>query len=67
MSVSSIEKKHHLLIPILMIIFSVFGVSISATVINIPADQPTIQDGINTAVNFDTVLVASGTYFENED
>lgn len=36
-----------------------------ATIINVPADQPTIQDGINAAQNDDTVLVANGLYTEN--
>ncbi|MCK4653897.1 MAG: DUF1565 domain-containing protein [Candidatus Cloacimonetes bacterium] len=36
-----------------------------STIINIPADQPTIQAGINAAVDADTVLVQSGTYVEN--
>lgn len=35
------------------------------SVIHVPDDQPTIQDGINDAMNGDTVLVAPGTYFEN--
>ncbi len=37
------------------------------TTIHIPADQPTIQAGINAASNGDTVFVAPGTYFENID
>ena len=43
----------------------VFILHISATIINIPDDQPTIQAGINVAVDGDTVLVQSGTYFES--
>ena len=38
-----------------------------STIINVPGDQPTIQDGIVAAADTDTVLVADGTYFENID
>ncbi|MCA9284668.1 MAG: hypothetical protein KDA22_05620, partial [Phycisphaerales bacterium] len=38
--------------------------SAQATVIHVPADQPTIQGAINVAVNGDTVLVAPGGYAE---
>ncbi len=43
----------------------VFISQLSATVINIPAEQPTIQDGINVSSYGDTVLVQPGTYYEN--
>ncbi len=36
-----------------------------STIINVPADQPTIQAGINVAVDTDTVLVQPGNYVEN--
>ncbi len=36
-----------------------------ATIINVPGDQPTIQAGIDAAVDNDTVLVAPDVYYEN--
>src|SRR6185503_16169834 len=38
-----------------------------AATIHVPADQPTIQQAINAAVNGDTVLVSPGTYYEAID
>jgi len=37
----------------------------SATIINIPADYPTIQQGIDASADGDTVLVQPGIYAEN--
>ncbi len=39
--------------------------SISATIIHIPADYPTIQQGIDASYDGDTVLVKPGEYVEN--
>ena len=50
---------------ILLIMFCIVSVlQLSATIINIPADQPTIQEGINVSVDGDTVLVQPGDYQE---
>ncbi len=39
----------------------------TAQIINIPADYPSIQQGINAATDDEIVLVQSGTYLENID
>jgi len=47
------------------IILASLWLGIFAQIIHVPADQPTIQAGINAAATSDTVLVDAGTYFEN--
>jgi hypothetical protein len=49
----------------LLILTVAFAGSVPAAVIHVPADEPTIQAGINAAKNGDKVLVGPGTYFEN--
>src|SRR4030043_192404 len=48
------------LMAILLLAFQSFS-----QIIHIPADQTTIQAGIDSASSGDTVLVAEGTWFEN--
>ena len=52
---------------LLVILGAIFTLFLSAAIINIPADQPTIQAGINVATNSDTVLVSPGVYNEQLD
>jgi predicted outer membrane repeat protein len=50
---------------IFFVIFLLFPILLTALIINIPADQPTIQAGIDVSVDGDTVLAQPGTYVEN--
>lgn len=50
---------------VMIVLCLVFVLQLSATIINIPQDYLTIQEGINASVNADTILVQPGTYFEN--
>jgi ASPM-SPD-2-Hydin domain-containing protein/copper-binding protein NosD len=43
---------------------SLCTIPLFAKTVLVPADQPTIQAGINAASNGDTVLVSPGTYYE---
>ena len=49
---------------LIIFLFSILVLNLSATIIYIPEDQPTIQAGINVAANGDTVLVTPGVYNE---
>ncbi len=53
----------HILMFSLVAMLAFAGVA-NAAVINVPADQPTIQAGLNAAADGDTVKVAPGEYLE---
>ncbi len=38
---------------------------LKSAILNIPSDFPSIQSGINSSSNGDTVIISNGTYFEN--
>jgi predicted outer membrane repeat protein len=50
---------------ILILSLLIMAVCGYATIINIPEDYPTIQEGLNVAEEGDSVLVAPGIYYEN--
>jgi len=50
---------------LILIFVLIISTCLFSTIINVPADQPTIQAGIVAAADTDTVLVADGTYYEN--
>lgn len=52
-------------IVVLIVLFFFSSIPVIGQIINVPGDQPTIQAGINAAVDGDIVLVAEGTYYEN--
>lgn len=56
-------KKTKVILSVLFILL--FSRFVMADIINVPADQPTIQQGLNVATEGDTVLVAPSTYYEN--
>ena len=60
-------RSSALLHSLCMLLFAIAAAPSPAATIRVPADQPTIQAGINAAATGDTVLVAPGTYYENID
>ncbi|UCC78958.1 MAG: T9SS type A sorting domain-containing protein [Candidatus Zixiibacteriota bacterium] len=50
---------------LMLFIIALVYQSAPATVIHVPGDYPTIQQGIDACSDYDTVMVANGTYLEN--
>ena len=55
-------KLSNLILSLSIIILTVAVSPVQSATIHVPADEPTIQAGINATVAGDTVLVADGTY-----
>jgi len=55
-------KRNNVIVLLLIIVLTV---SAFGTIINIPDDYATIQEGIDSSSHGDTVLVQPGTYIEN--
>ena len=53
------------IIALMTVFVAVAFLPAAATIINIPDDYPTIQEGIDASIDGDTVLVQPGTYVEN--
>ena len=53
---------------VVFFVFFTLSIPAFAATIHVPADQPTIQAGIDAATSdYDIVLVSPGTYMENID
>jgi len=63
----NVQARQQAIANCIAVFVAVFFVSdvLLATVIHVPDDQPTIQAGLNSAAEGDTVLVSPGIYYEN--
>ena len=66
----NVEKVKNILFAFaLLLVFAVsvslVGISSAAATIYVPDDYSLIQDAVNAATEGDTIVVRSGTYFEN--